>query len=164
MTSDSDDLEQQLQENLKLRRELAAEVAKAKDSASPRVSRGFHRLAVFLAGAVFIVAGLIVASDARDNADSRHKKLTCAHAKLMEMPASGPPWNDPATYEIDLKSLGCSDWVEAVSFDEARNPPSWLGMFLRSLGPGFGLTLAAALILYGLVRAIGWIIGGFVAS
>jgi hypothetical protein len=30
MTSDSDDLEQQLRENLKLRRELAAEVAKAK--------------------------------------------------------------------------------------------------------------------------------------
>ena len=74
---------------------------------SQRVSRGFHRLAVFLAGAAFIVAGLIVASDA----DSRHKKLTCALAKLMEMPASGPPWNDPATYEIDLKSLGCSDWV-----------------------------------------------------
>jgi hypothetical protein len=30
MISDSDDLEQQLRENLKLRRELAAEVAKAK--------------------------------------------------------------------------------------------------------------------------------------
>jgi hypothetical protein len=30
MTSDSDDLEQQLQQNLKLRRELGAEVAKAK--------------------------------------------------------------------------------------------------------------------------------------
>jgi hypothetical protein len=31
MTSDNEDLEQQLRENLKLRRELASEVAKAKD-------------------------------------------------------------------------------------------------------------------------------------
>jgi len=34
MTSDSDDLEQQLRENLKLRRDLAAEVAKAKNGAN----------------------------------------------------------------------------------------------------------------------------------
>jgi hypothetical protein len=31
MTSDSDDLQQQLRENLKLRRELAAQIAQAKD-------------------------------------------------------------------------------------------------------------------------------------
>ena len=34
MTSDSDDLEEQLRQNLKLRRELAAQVAKAKGSSA----------------------------------------------------------------------------------------------------------------------------------
>jgi hypothetical protein len=38
MTSDSDDLEQQLRENLKLRRELAAEVAKARGASEGRGS------------------------------------------------------------------------------------------------------------------------------
>ena len=65
---------------------------------------------------------------------------------------------------LTLKASAVPIGYEAVSFDEARNPPSWLGMFLRSLGPGLGLTLAAALILYGLVRAIGWVIGGFAVS
>ena len=37
MTSDSDDLEQQLRENLKLRLELAAEVAKAKKRKTGRL-------------------------------------------------------------------------------------------------------------------------------
>ena len=39
MTSDSDDLEQQLRENSKLRRDLAAEVAKAKDGKQARCVR-----------------------------------------------------------------------------------------------------------------------------
>jgi hypothetical protein len=42
MTSDSDDLEEQLRENLKLRHELAAEVAKARHGRSQRIRRGFH--------------------------------------------------------------------------------------------------------------------------
>jgi hypothetical protein len=55
MTSDSDELDKALRENLKLRSELAANVTKAKDSsASQRVSRGFHRLALFLAAIPFL--------------------------------------------------------------------------------------------------------------
>jgi hypothetical protein len=56
--SDPNDLEEQLRQNLKLRRELAAEVAKAKDSRAPkRVSRGLYWLSILLA-AVLIVAGI----------------------------------------------------------------------------------------------------------
>lgn len=44
MTSDSDDLEQQLQENLRLRRELAAEVAKAKAISQNGRRRELNRL------------------------------------------------------------------------------------------------------------------------
>jgi hypothetical protein len=49
MTSHSDDLEQALQENLKLRGELAVEVAKSKDISRQRVSRDFHRLGLIFA-------------------------------------------------------------------------------------------------------------------
>jgi hypothetical protein len=55
MTSDSDDLEQALQENLKLRGELAVEVAKSKDISRQRVSRDFHRLGLIFA----LIAGTV---------------------------------------------------------------------------------------------------------
>jgi len=44
MTSDSDDLEEQLRENLKLRRELAAEVAKATDKGAKHAGGVAYRL------------------------------------------------------------------------------------------------------------------------
>ena len=44
--SDSDDLGEELRDNLQLRRELKDEIAKATDSASQRVSRSFHRIGV----------------------------------------------------------------------------------------------------------------------
>jgi hypothetical protein len=52
-------------------------------------------------------------------------------------------------------------------FGEARAPPSsfnWVGPFLTWLGISLAITLAASLAAYGLVRAIGWVIGGFAAS
>ena len=65
MTSDSDDLEQALRENLKLRGDLAAEVAESKvSSRSQRVRPDFHRLGLvfaLIAGAVDIV---LIARDA----------------------------------------------------------------------------------------------------
>jgi hypothetical protein len=57
MISDSDKLEEALQENLKLRTELAAEVAKTKGGASQRVSRGFHRIGLVLAALGFCSLG-----------------------------------------------------------------------------------------------------------
>jgi hypothetical protein len=63
MTSDSDKLEEALQENLKLRRELAAEVAKAKDKASQRVSRGAHWLGLLLAASLFVIGLAFVVGD-----------------------------------------------------------------------------------------------------
>jgi hypothetical protein len=50
MTSDSDELDKALRENLKLRSELAAKLTNQNDSSlSKRVSRGFHRLELFFA-------------------------------------------------------------------------------------------------------------------
>jgi hypothetical protein len=116
MTSESDDLEQQLRQNLELRRELGAEVAKAKDSsASQRVSRGFHWLGILLA-AVLLVAGLALMV-----ADGVHLRL----------------------WDLERSEL-----------------PVVIGGVLIGL-VGLGL---ACLALYGLVRAIGWVIGRFMAS
>ena len=65
MTSDSEDLEEALRENLKLIGELADEVGKSEvSSSSKRASRDFHRLGIIfalIAGAVDIV---LIARDA----------------------------------------------------------------------------------------------------
>ena len=115
MASDSDDLEEQLRENLKLRRELAGEVAKVKNSASQRVSRGSHRLGLLLASILFVIGLAFVVAD-------------IVHLRL---------------WDIKLSDL-----------------PVVLGGVLIGL---LGLTLAC-LAVYGIVRAVGWIIGGFAAS
>jgi hypothetical protein len=98
MAAQGDDLQQALQENLRLRSELAANVAKAKGSGSKQVSRGFHRLGVVLA------------------------LLT-----LLGFPFLAPDNLAP---------------------------------------PGFVIAVYAliSLLVYGIVRAVGWVIGGFAAS
>jgi hypothetical protein len=57
MTSDSDDLEQQLRENLKLRRELAAEVARANGSSANRGGGIAYRLGQVLYWICFALIG-----------------------------------------------------------------------------------------------------------
>jgi hypothetical protein len=64
MTSDSDDLERVLQENLKLRGELAIEVAKSKENSKQRVSRDFHRIGIIIALMVGAVSLMLIAHDA----------------------------------------------------------------------------------------------------
>jgi hypothetical protein len=48
-TSNKDDLEEALQQNLKLRRELGAEVAKASDSSAKQMGRGVRNSEGFAA-------------------------------------------------------------------------------------------------------------------
>ena len=64
MTSDRDDLEKALQENLRLRGELAVEVAKSKDDSRQRVSRDFHRLGIIIALMAGAVSLVLIAHDA----------------------------------------------------------------------------------------------------
>jgi hypothetical protein len=86
--------------------------------ASPRLSRGFHRLALFLAAIPFLLGGawsIIVAEGEADSARSQ---------------------NMPETF-------------------------SYAAHFLPPLGLGLAITLGVSLAVYGIVRAIGWVIGGF---
>jgi hypothetical protein len=86
-------------------------------STSQRVSRGFHRLGLFLA-AILLVVGLVFMA------------LDLVHLKLFEtLPR--------------LEDL----------------PVLVFGILAGLIGLG-----VACLAVYGLVRAIGWVIGGFAAS
>ena len=69
-------------------------------------------------------------------------------------------------WEIKLKQIGCADWdYETVTYGEARNLYGALfSNVTQLLGIGFAATLAVSLAVYGLVRAIGWVIGGFMTS
>ena len=73
----------------------------------------------------------------------------------------------PDDARLNLKKIGCSNWdFETVSFGEARNPPKleWLSVFVPPAAWGLAITLGISLAVYGLVRAIGWVIGGFAGS
>jgi hypothetical protein len=72
----------------------------------------------------------------------------------------------PDDQRIDLKETGCRDWGQRVTYGEARRPPdfNWYSSFGNSLLLYLTITLAVSLAVYALLRAIGWVIGGFAAS
>ncbi|MGA8433592.1 MAG: hypothetical protein WB713_02135 [Methyloceanibacter sp.] len=151
-------------------------------AASKRVSRGFHRLGLFLAAIIVLVGGYywVVSAGEVANQDWRHHKaLVCAHhfrhrdekrfwdLGLTELDETGEAI-------IDLRALGCSQTVndphEIIKFGEVRVVPSfsWLSSFgSELLFPPILISALAALVLavaaYGIVRAIGWVVGGFVS-
>ena len=87
---------------------------------SHRLSRGFHRLAIFLAAIPLLVGGYF--------------------SVLFAIGFASRPTADV--------SLGHDWWIK----------------FAEDLGLGIVITLAMTLAVYGIVRAIGWVIGGFAAS
>jgi hypothetical protein len=114
MVSDSDGLEEALRENLKLRSELAVEVAKSRERAQ-RVSRGFHLFGLISA----LIAGAVrIAFIAHDVVTLRLWEVTYGDLPIVLFGAL-----------IGLLEI-----------------------------------VVVCLAVYGLVRAIGWVIGGFVAS
>jgi hypothetical protein len=83
-------------------------------SASQRVSRGFHRLGLFLAAILFVICIAVSVFLARDYADCgqhEHAMLVCANEKLATLPkdalkqpkqtiAGAEPWEQ--NWELDL--------------------------------------------------------------
>jgi hypothetical protein len=159
-------------------------------SASQRVSRGFHRLAVFLAAIPFlfgIVLSAVYALDGADTAKVVHdhaakfqSSLICARdamarGKDATLPNGEPNFvamfvpADRDDYQIDLKAIGCSERAHKVAVREVRdaapiNEFDYTLDYLRRFGIYLALTCGVTLFVYGLVRAIGWVIGGFAAS
>ena len=152
---------------------------------SQRLSCGFHRLALFLA-AIPLLVGLPISAfwavSDFNYAAEKHQKLACAH-KSAGTP--GQPWTIPwdafakrqnpfddlipiDNREISLKQLGCSELeYDLATYGEVRDVSptfNWLGIVAATLAAGLAITLAVSLAVYGIVRAIGWVIGGFTAS
>jgi hypothetical protein len=71
--------------------------------------------------------------------------------------------------DIDLGVLGCSKLSRTVTYQEVLDASEPGGfhywrVFASYLSVGLAITLAVTLAVYGIVRVIGWVIGGFAAS
>ena len=70
--------------------------------------------------------------------------------------------------QFDLRDLGCSGFSQSVSYKEVFSfkGPDRLSIATAALHPlaiGLAVTIAISVALYALIRAIGWVIGGFVS-
>jgi len=74
----------------------------------------------------------------------------------------------PDETTLNLKRMGCSDAdYDTVSLGEASatiSNFSWYPRLAYYFGIGVFISLVLSLAAYGLVRAIGWVIGGFAAT
>ena len=137
-------------------------------AALARLNLNFHRLALLLAAIPLLLGGslsLYIAFDLANRLWEQHQKLLCAHEHV-----AGQKPNENVFDQFDtvkLKQIGCSNSDDTVTVGEARNPPPNLNWFAE-FGSGLLLsplpqTLIVTLVVYVVVRAIGWVIGGFAA-
>lgn len=151
-----------------------------------RINRGFHRLGLFLAIPIVLIGGCYWLNEGLGIAAwslHHHTALMCARdfwqrdeerfwgLSLFRNKPLNPSAAD--TTLIDLKALDCSqaangDMDEITKFAEVRAAPSYswistLGSNLLVVPVFFTvyLTLILALATYGVIRAIGWVVGGF---
>jgi hypothetical protein len=131
-------------------------------SASQRVSRGFHRLAVFLA-AVPLLVGVVwstfvaidIANDARQNSACAQVVRTNKADRLQPSEFKDEQFDEPSGELRGIPKIAGSTTCSAFNFAV---------VLLRSLAFGLAITLVISLGIYGLVRAMGWVNGGFAAS
>ena len=138
-----------------------------------RVSRGFHRLAIFLAAIPLVIGTILslgVAVQQANEEEAYQQRVVCAGQHPERWPATTAPkgsLTDEQVGTLSLKQVGCSDREdETVSYAEARNPPQfyWWASYASNATPYLIFAVAVSVLLWGLVRAIGWVIGGFAAS
>ena len=112
-------------------------------STSQRVSRGFHRLAIFLAAVPLLVGGswgIVTGFSRASDASRDHEKVLCAHEYLARARDQPSPnfklMFAPDSERLNLKEIGCSySEHDTVSFGEAWNPPqfNWFGVLAPTL-------------------------------
>jgi hypothetical protein len=111
-----------------------------------RLSRGFHRLALFLAAITLVIGGSISVFLALNPAKSGSQiVIPDCHDNSDDCRARWAPINDLVRKE---------GWETVL--EKAQKGPA------TSFGSGL-VTLALTLAVYGLVRVIGWVIGGCAA-
>jgi hypothetical protein len=137
-------------------------------AASPRPIRDFHRLALLLAAIPLLLGvslSVYIAFDLANRFWEQHQKLVCAHEHVAGQKPGENVFDQFDT--IRLKQIGCSNSDDTVTVGEARNPPpdlNWFAEFGSALllSP-LPATLIVTLVVYLVVRAIGWVVGGYVA-
>ena len=124
---------------------------------SERDSRGFHRLGVLLAALALLIGGT----------------WSVIYALNEAAPASSE--NPPPKSSAATPSSGKNLTIDGVDISPVLTPdqqnekldrmalPSWRIKFAERLAKGLTISLAVSLAVYGIVRAIGWVIGGFAA-
>ena len=124
---------------------------------SERDSRGFHRLGVLLAALALLIGGT----------------WSVIYALNEAAPASSE--NPPPKSSAATPSNGKNLTIDGVDISPVLTPdqqnekldrmalPSWRIKFAERLAKGLTISLAVSLGVYGIVRAIGWVIGGFAA-
>ena len=102
---------------------------------------------------------------------STGKPWTIPWDALQNPLSPGNPFKDPvpiANQMVVLKRLGCSDSdYDTARYAEVRDVSptfNWFSTIAPQIALGLGIPLAVSLAVYGIVRAIGWVIGGFAAS
>jgi hypothetical protein len=124
--------------------------------ASTRVTRGFHRLALFSAAIPLLVGGYLAVVYAVGEASMPPEEVWSRPALKIEgfgtVPL--PPGFDRLTRD---------EQDELVDQIVVSLRPQWWANFSKALGVSLAITLAVSLAVYGIIRAIGWVIGGFAA-
>ena len=142
-------------------------------STAQRVSRGFHRFGFLLATVTFLICGYFMVVTVMDDAGRKQRarqELLCARDKIKASNAEAGLKAVGLTDNLDLKSLGCTSWSRVVSREAVLNVRDedfrYASALLIPLSLSLPLILALAISfgVYGLMRAIGRVIGGFAAS
>jgi hypothetical protein len=119
------------------------------------LNRGFHRLALY---AIPLLVGISVTMMIGSKLNFERVAFPCAAPKIKQDASE----RGVQLYYYDLKNLGCSDTTYVVSPGmvlEASPQNIWV-----TISECLAITLAITFAVYGLIRAIGWVIGGFAAS
>ena len=126
-------------------------------AALQRDSRGFHRLGLFLAAIPLLIGGtwsVIYALNEAAPASSENPPPKSSAAT----PSSG---KNLTIDGVDISPVLTPD-QQNEKLDRMA-PPSWRIKFAELLAKSLMISLAVSLAVYGVVRAIGWVIGGFAA-
>jgi hypothetical protein len=122
-----------------------------------RVSRGFHWLGLFLAAIPLLIGGtwsVIYALNEAAPASSENPTPKSSAAT----PSSG---KNLTIDGVDISPVLTPDQQNEKLDRMALS--SWRIKFAELLAKGLTISLAVSLAVYGVVRAIGWAIGGFAA-
>jgi hypothetical protein len=118
---------------------------------------GFHRLALFSAAIPLLVGGYLSVVYAVGEASMPAPEVWSRPALKIEGFGTVPL---PPGFD----SLSPDERDELVDQIASSLRPQWWANFSKAFGVSLAITLAVSLAVYGVVRAIDWVVGRFAAS